>query len=85
MKWPLSKLVEIEWVDSCTEGGWSSQENYLNRAQPTICRSIGYLLMKNKEKVAVVQTMSSSTGHVADSMTIPMVAVRKMRILKGGL
>lgn len=85
MKWPLTKLVEVEWTDSCTEGGWNSHSAYLDRAQPTICRSIGYLLVKTKEKVVVVQTMSLSTGHVSDSMAIPIVAVRKIRFLKGGL
>lgn len=85
MKWPLTKLVEIEWVDSCTGGGWRSKSSYLEDANPTICRSIGYLLQKDATRVVVMQTMSSDTGHMSDSMAIPLVAVRKMRVLKGGL
>ena len=85
MKWPLTKLVEIEWIDSCTGGGWRSQDSYLDDAHPAICRSIGYLLHKDAERVVVLQTMSSSSGHVSDSMTIPRVAVKCMRVLKGGL
>lgn len=84
MKWPLPKLVEVEWVDSCTAGGWRSRASYLEEG-PTICRTIGYLLHKDKQKIVVIQTQSSSTGHVSDSMAIPVVAVKKMRVLKGGL
>lgn len=85
MKWPLTTLVEVEWVDSCTGGGWRSKAAYLEDAHPTICRTIGYLLKKDTQEVVVVQTMSASTGHVSDSMAIPRVAVRKIRVLKDGL
>ena len=84
MKWPLPKLVEIEWIDSCTSGGWRNHASYVEEG-PTVCRTIGYLLHKSKEKIIVIQTQSASTGHVSDSMAIPMVAVKRMRVLKGGL
>ena len=62
-----------------------SQNEYCKEAHPTICRSIGYLLKKDAHEIVVMQTMSSDTGHMSDSMAIPWVAVRKMRVLKGGL
>lgn len=83
-KWPLGKLVEIEWIDSMTNGGWRSIESYKADPPLAICRTAGYLLERSKDHVTVMQNQSLRSGHVSDSMSIPMVAVKSIRVLKGG-
>ena len=84
-KWPLHKVVEIEWIDSMTNGGWRSIESYKGDPALALCRTAGYLVEKTKDHITIMQNQSLRSGHVSDSMSIPMVAVKSIRVLKGGL
>ncbi len=83
MKWPLNTRVEVEWVDSCTNGKWASVDVHRAESRPSLCRSIGYLLERSDKRVVVAQSMSTDTGHVSDTMAIPRVAVKRMRRIVG--
>ena len=77
--------MEVEWVDSCSSTRWESLEYYQRNTGTSICRSTGYLLSKTEDHIVLVQSISGSTDNVAESIAIPMAAVRKIRKLKGGL
>lgn len=79
-KWPLKTLVEVDWIDSCVRGRWDSQENYATESGAR-CRTAGYLLKKTPKVVIIMQSQGLG-GSVADSMTIPMSCVTKIRRLK---
>ena len=38
-------MVEVEWVDSCSKGGWRSRAEYLEQTVD-FCRTAGYLLKR---------------------------------------
>ena len=83
--WPLSKKMEVEWVDSCSDTRWADIGYYRANASTSLCRSTGYLLSKTEDTIILIQSISGTTDNVAESISIPMVAVTKMRVLKGGL
>lgn len=83
--WPLRRKVEIEWIDSCSSTRWESIDYYRNNTTTSVCRSTGYLLRKTEDEIVLVQSMSGSTDNVAESIAIPMIAVVKVRQLRGGL
>ena len=75
----MSKLypVEVEWEDSCSQGGWSKDHA---KYTPAECRSIGYLLHRDKEKVVLAQS-EDGLGKQNDSIVIPASCVKKLRRL----
>jgi hypothetical protein len=85
MAWPKAmSIVEVEWIDSNSEGGWSSVEQYLKSAtagDTLACRSTGYLFHKDKRSLTLVQSQSQKSGYVADSITIPRFAVKSLRVI----
>lgn len=83
MSFPTLRKVEVEWIDSATSGGWTDVDNYRDK-QAWLCRSSGYLLVKDSEKVIVLQT-TSVTGSATDAITIPRSCVKRMRYVTGGL
>ena len=80
---PLKKyqLVEVEWMDSCTDRGWHSREEYLKTIAVDRCRTAGYLLKSSRTSLTVVQSQSDLTGNLTDSITIPRSAVKSVRKL----
>ena len=72
------QIVEVEWIDSCRTDGWHDQQDF----GPALCRSAGYLLAKTEDKVTLALSLGDDTEHVCQTMTIPRVAVRKIRRLK---
>jgi hypothetical protein len=74
------KLVEIEWIDSCSYRGWQKGDFHLD-IDPLPCKTIGYLVRDDKVCMTVVQTVSADDAR-AESMTIPRACVKKVRCLK---
>ncbi len=70
-------MVEVEWVDSCTNSGWKSREEHLESPGVSQCRTSGYLLRANRQEVRVVQSLNDHGGAV-DSIAIPRCAVKKI-------
>lgn len=78
--WPLRTIVEVDWTDSSSVGRWKSREEYL-AYDPLMCRSVGYLLVKDKRKVTLLQSLAEH-GDMADATVIPRACITRMRRLK---
>lgn len=74
-------IVEVEWVDSCSHGKWTSRE-YYEKETVSVCRSVGYLLVKDRIQIQVLQSQDETSEQVADSISIPRTAVLRVRRLK---
>ena len=77
-KWPVSKRVEVEWIDTATYGRWNPVEHHVENSTPILCRSIGYLLKADKHVVIIAQSQSEGSEHVADTIAIPRDNVKRM-------
>ena len=84
-QWPLNKKVEVEWIDSCSSHGWTSVEEHRENGTTAHCRSIGYVISQDKAFLCLAQSMGGTTQNVADVISIPMVAVLKMKKVLGGI
>jgi|SRR3990172_7792632 len=82
-KWPLTKLVEVEWEDITSEnGGWSSIDDSKKNSHCVIMKSAGYLLEKNKKYVKICMTQADEDMGLALVKTFPIGCVKKIRTLK---
>ena len=81
--WPLKTLVEVEWLDACTGTGWNPESVYREECGLSRCRSVGYIFETDKEKLVLIQSMSSDTQHLSASLAIPKVGIVRMKKLKG--
>lgn len=80
-RWPLGRRVEIEWIDSALDSGWAHIDNKRRCQDIATCRSLGYLLDANTERVRLVSSQSVDDA-VCDGMSIPRVAVRTIRTVR---
>jgi hypothetical protein len=81
-KFPAAHLVEVDWTDSASRGRWDTIENY-KKEVPALCRSAGYLIVKNDRVVILLQTQSINTLNDAlDAITIPRGCITRIRRLK---
>jgi len=71
------KIVEIEWYDSCASGGW--RDGY--RADAMECRTVGYLLHRDKKTICVAQCLADNDDN-GERFTIPTPCVKRVRKLK---
>ena len=70
-------VVYVEWVDSCSTGGW----NYTGKGdRPANIRSVGILVRETKKSITLTASLSEH-GSSPDQMSIPRCVVRKMRRL----
>lgn len=85
MKFPLTKLVEVEWIDiTTTNTGWLAPDAAAAQSQPSTIRTVGYVLEETKIylKLAMLQAQLEQ-NEVGVTCTIPKGVVRRMKILKG--
>lgn len=80
-KWPITTVVEISWSDANTRGRWGSREEYLQH-KPAPIVSVGYLLVKDKEKVTIIQSQGVDFDDVADAICIPTDWITRMKVLR---
>lgn len=84
MAWPKAMpIVEVVWIDSTATERWITLEE-MNAAldDDTLeCRSAGYLLRDQDDRITILLSQSSC-GNVANAITIPRSAIRKMSVLK---
>ena len=76
--------VEVEWHDSVSRGGWDTKDAHRKRNAIGPMFSIGYLLTKSRRVVQLAQSESTMNGDVNDTITIPRVAVVRIKSLTGG-
>ena len=56
------KLVEVVWWDIASYGpNWHSEEQ-VDACEHVVCRSIGYLWQKNKDRIKLVDTVTDDGG-----------------------
>lgn len=67
--------VEVRWIDSMQSSGWHKYEK-----SDLACRSVGILYEKNKDNVVLAMNQSAYTH--GDYITIPTIAITKIRKLK---
>ena len=79
-KWPLRRIVEVDWIDAASRGRWQNADEHRKAATPIACRSVGYLLTSDSQRVTVIQSQGV-LGDVSDSMTIPRRMVLRMRTI----
>jgi hypothetical protein len=82
---PVRPLVEVEWYDSCAFAGWDTGAHTLERSKPSSCRSAGYLLEHDDERLVLAQSIDESEPddeRYADVLAIPAAAVRRVRRLR---
>ena len=81
MDFPLRTLVEVTWRDACTKNGWKDIDDYREH-RPVMCRTAGYLLVRNRE-VTVIAFTQSEGGTNADlnqSIAIPTSWILKLKV-----
>lgn len=80
--WALARVVEVEWDDACSQGGWGSDASYRERSAPLRTRSTGYLFHDDAEGITLMQTQANDNERFAESITIPRGMIRRVRRLK---
>lgn len=78
MATPKIRVVSVEWDDICSNGGWVSPENA--RADWKVI-SVGMLLSHTKKELVLVQSKVFGRDTVADTLTIPVGVVRKVKTI----
>ena len=76
------KLVMIEWEDSHTRDGWSSNEP---DGKPVTCLSIGWLVKETKHATTLSANITSDPNFRMQrngDITIPASAIRRVRKVK---
>jgi len=70
----------VTWLDAVSDGGWKSPEAY-KKTSLIKCKSLGFLLSMDKERVILVQQATHDAVTVSDSVTIPRKAVVSIEVL----
>lgn len=78
MATPKVKIVTVTWDDICSNGGWVSPEHA--RADWKVI-SVGMLLSRTKKEIVLVQSKVFGRDTVADTLTIPIGVVRKVKTI----
>lgn len=78
-------VVEVEWVDSHTIGGWLTDAETLDAAilaNGVFCRTVGYLYRDDEQQGVVVVQDVNGTGNLGQVTIVPKVAVRSVLVLR---
>ena len=75
-------IVEVEWIDSASTGGWRRISLFENEADPVSCWSVGYLVKRDRKQTLLLQSHDGTLGKGNDAISIPSSIVRNVRILK---
>ena len=75
------KIILIEWEDSNFLHGWRDKRDVLERKQiSSYCVSAGILLKQDKKEIRLAQSLSGE--NVADIISIPNLAIKRIRQLQ---
>lgn len=74
----LPPVYWIEWVDSNMNHGWRTKGEIARKKEHLSCYSIGFLIEETDDTVSFSASWDLTDGF-ADAMTIPKVAITKMR------
>ena len=76
---PIGALVEIHWVDSVAEHGWSYRQDALDKAtsEAMKCKSVGYVLKTGEDFILICSGVQQDHSVFA-TMQIPIVVVTEI-------
>jgi len=72
------KLALVEWVDSCSDCGWTYLENPLHSSNII---TVGLVLLDDTTEIVLAMSRSN-TGRVTERMAIPKCCVKRIRYLR---
>ena len=76
------QIIEIEWWDSCQNGGWQSEKEIIEWSQGdahATHHTIGYFVAADEQVLILVSSYADfGEGHrsVTGTMSIPLVSIR---------
>lgn len=73
-------LVEVTWLDACSCHGWQLASD-ARKDKVIECKTVGRLVRKDRNVVAVVQTVHED-GKVSENWVIPRACVKRIRVLR---
>lgn len=79
------KRVQVEWIDSISDGSWVTREEAVTRAQKgdiLACTSVGLLLADTDDYVLLATSHMRDGDLVQGLLQIPRVAVRGVKELR---
>ena len=82
------RFVYVEWIDSHTFGGWKNVIRHVEDAEEDtlLCKSVGLLLKKKKDRIIICQSVSTPNGtdidNVTEILTIPAISIKKLKYLQ---
>jgi len=71
--------VEVVWLDSQGREGWTDKKEMQEWNEDLLCKSVGYLLREENDRIILV--MSESSTSLADGLTIPRACITNLRCL----
>jgi hypothetical protein len=71
MPTPDLRLVEVEWRDSQGEPSWAEREDAIRKANVTGCRSVGWVLVDDDDKLVIAACLDVPSDRVGDVTAIP--------------
>lgn len=72
------KLVMVSWDDAQAAGGWTDSGHIEHG--PDRISSVGWLVRRDEIGVTICQS-SNNEGKIADTLFVPAVLVRKVKVL----
>lgn len=78
-------MVLVRWIDSSSRAGWQNRKKATRQmgAKDAQCVTAGFLLRKSKNRLILALNMAD-TGEAGHLMSIPRVAIKRVRKLKRG-
>ena len=74
----MARIVEISWHDSCAAGGgWEHIDNLSSMVLST-CRSVGYIVLKDKQKIILAQSYAKNDTELMNVIAIPRGCVESI-------
>ena len=83
----IGDLVEVEWLDSTGRTGWEHftfYEDWARKQQDRVHWTAGYLVAEDRKSVTVTLSWTDldDDTHISDCMSIPKVAVKRVRVVE---
>ena len=73
--------VLVLWRDTESDSTWQPRAT-VERAEPPLCESLGFLLVCNSKKLVLAHTITHGADSVSDRTTIPRGCVETIRRVK---
>jgi hypothetical protein len=80
----MMQRVEVEWIDSVADHGWSYKSDALSKATAGVmrCTTIGYILREDDECLVLCMGEQPGSESVLSLMQIPRESIRAVHPLR---